>query len=77
MSYGKPKIKQSSDLTTMPKTMQNQLYNTHPIANRTYKIKENIESNVSIINASKDLHILLQNQTSKAKILFKIAILTN
>ena len=40
ISYGKPKIKQSSSLTIVPKTMQNQLYNTHPIANKTYKIKE-------------------------------------
>ena len=40
ISYGKPKIKQSSSLTTMPRTMQNQLYNTHPVANKTYKIKE-------------------------------------
>ena len=53
MSYGKPKIKQSSNLTTVPKTMQNQLYNTHPVANKTYKIKEYMEANVSTLNASK------------------------
>ena len=40
ISYDKPKIKQSSSLTTEPRTMQNQLYNTHPVANKTYKIKE-------------------------------------
>ena len=34
ISYGKPKIKQSSSLTTVPRTMQNQLYNTHPVANK-------------------------------------------
>ena len=32
--------------------MQNQLYNTHPIANKMYKIKEKMEANVSTINAS-------------------------
>ena len=36
--YGKPK--QSSSLTTVPKTMQNQLYNTNLVANKTYKLKE-------------------------------------
>ena len=40
LSYGKPKIKQSSSLTTVPRTMQNQLYNTHLVANKTYKLKE-------------------------------------
>ena len=40
ISYGKPKIKQSSSLTTVRRTMQNQLYNTHLIANKMYKIKE-------------------------------------
>ena len=34
MSYGKPKIKQSSSLTTVPRTMQNQLYNTNLVANK-------------------------------------------
>ena len=29
ISYGKPKIKQPSSLTTVPRTMQNQLHNTH------------------------------------------------
>ena len=33
--------------------MQNQLYNTHPVANKTYKIKEYMEANVSNLNASK------------------------
>ena len=32
--YGKPKIKQSSRLTTVPRTMQNQLYNTNLVANK-------------------------------------------
>ena len=36
--YGKPK--QSSSLTTVPKTMQNQLYNTNRVANKMYKLKE-------------------------------------
>ena len=40
ISYGKPKIKQLSSLTTVPRTMQNQLYNTHLIANKTYELKE-------------------------------------
>ena len=40
ISYGKPKIKQSSSLTTVRRTMQNQLYDTNLIANKTYKIKE-------------------------------------
>ena len=39
ISYGKSKIKQSSSLTTIPRTMQNQLYNTHLVANKTYKLK--------------------------------------
>ena len=40
ISYDKPKIKQSSSLTTVPRTMQNQLYNTNLVANKTYKLKE-------------------------------------
>ena len=40
ISYGKPKIKQSSSLTTVRRTMQNQLYDTNLIANKTYKMKE-------------------------------------
>ena len=36
----KPRIMKSSNLTTVPSTMQNQLYNTHLVANKTYKLKE-------------------------------------
>ena len=40
ISNGKPKIKQSSSLTTVPRAMQNQFYNTHLVSNKTYKLKE-------------------------------------
>ena len=33
--------------------MQNPLYNTHLVANKTYKLKEYMEANVSIMYASK------------------------
>ena len=42
--------------------MQNQLYNTHLVANKTYKLKEYMEANVSIMYASKKKKPICLNQ---------------
>ena len=60
ISYVKPKIKQSSSLTKVPRTMQNQLYNTHPVANKNVQNQR--------INGSKCFYYKCFKKKKKKKI---------